>query len=91
MNNPAHSKAVLNCSGNANRAKPCRTVLNSAELSRTTQWKSAIKRENNKTMHAYIVGMHDIIGPISESADNGFKYKYRLRPGMNLYADMYCR
>ncbi len=39
MNNPAHSKAVLNCSGNTNRAMPSH-----AELSRTTQWKSAIRQ-----------------------------------------------
>ncbi len=35
VNNPAHSKAVLNCSGNTNRPKSSR-----AEASRTTQWKS---------------------------------------------------
>ncbi len=35
--NPAHSKAVLNCSGNTNRAMP----------SRTTQWKSAIRLIKN--------------------------------------------
>ncbi len=36
VNNHAHSKAVLNCSGSANRPEPSR-----AEPSRTTQWKSA--------------------------------------------------
>ncbi len=42
MNNPAHSKAVLNCIGNANRPEPCRAVTSRAEPSLTTQWKSAI-------------------------------------------------
>ncbi len=34
-----------------------------------------------------ILGMHDIIGLISESANNGFKGKYRHRPDMKNYAD----
>ncbi len=38
VNNPAHSKAVLKCSGNANRAVP----------SRSTQWKSAISDVSQK-------------------------------------------
>ncbi len=37
------------------------------------------------------VGMHDIIGLISESAHNGFKCKYRYRSDMTNYADMSCR
>ncbi len=39
----------------------------------------------------YKLGMHDIIGLISESTDNVFKCKYRHRPDMNNYADMSCR
>ncbi len=39
----------------------------------------------------YKLGMHDIIGLISESADNGFKCKYRHWPDMKHYADMSCR
>ncbi len=35
--------------------------------------------------------MHDIIGLISESADNGFKCKYLHRPDMKNYADMQWR
>ncbi len=42
MNNPAHSIAVLNCSGNANRPELSRTVPSRAEPYRTMQWKSAI-------------------------------------------------
>ncbi|KAI2668771.1 hypothetical protein H4Q32_005566 [Labeo rohita] len=38
-----------------------------------------------------LLGMHDIIGLISESADNDFKCKYRHRPDMKHYADMFCR
>ncbi len=34
--------------------------------------------------------MHDIIGPILESANNGFKCKYRHQPDMKNYADMSC-
>ncbi len=33
-------------------------------------------------IYIYILGMRDIIGLISESADNGFKCKYRYRPDM---------
>ncbi len=40
MNNPAHSIAVLNCGGNANRPE-----LSRAEPYRTMQWKSAIRDE----------------------------------------------
>ncbi len=43
MNNPAHSIAVLNCSGNANRPELSRTVPSRAEPYRTMQWKSVIK------------------------------------------------
>ncbi len=42
MNNPAHSIAVLNCGGNANRPELSRTVPSRAEPYRTMQWKSAI-------------------------------------------------
>ncbi len=38
-----------------------------------------------------LLGIHDIIGLISESADNGFKCKYRHRPDMKNYPDMFCR
>ncbi len=41
-------------------------------------------------VYIYILGMHNIIGLISESADNGFKCKYRHRPDMKNYADMSC-
>ncbi len=46
MNNPAHSIAVLNCGGNANRTRtePYRTVPSRAEPYRTMQWKSAISQ-----------------------------------------------
>ncbi len=43
MNNPAHSIAVLNCGGNANRPELSRTVPSRAEPYRTMQWKSAIE------------------------------------------------
>ncbi len=36
-----------------------------------------------------LVGMHDIIGLISESADNGYKCKYRQGPDMKNYANMW--
>ncbi len=39
-----HCYKVLNCSGNANRPKPCRAVTSCAEPSRTTQWKSVIRQ-----------------------------------------------
>ncbi len=41
--------------------------------------------------YCFNVGMHDFIGPILESADNGFKCRYRHRPDMKNYADMSCR
>ncbi len=45
MNNPAHSIAVLNCGGNANRPELSRTVPSRAEPYRTMQWKSAISEK----------------------------------------------
>ncbi len=38
----------------------------------------------------YRLGMSDIIGLISESADNDFKCKYRHGPDMKNDADMSC-
>ncbi len=48
VNNPAHSIAVLNCGGNANRPELSRTVPYRAEPHRTMQWKSAICGHNKR-------------------------------------------
>ncbi len=45
VNNPAHSIAVLNCGGNANRPE-----LSHAVPSRTTQWKSTIRKTREVTV-----------------------------------------
>ncbi len=42
----------------------------------------AIKLYLVMILNLYLAGMHDIIGLLSESADNGFKCKYRHRPNI---------